>query len=148
MSYKKRICIITSIALVFVLSVMLLFRWSSGSIYSLEIDADKIHHISWSSLDVGQSEITDRDEIEAIVSYLNAWSLIEYRRIAWWDGVDTYPPLRIWFFDEEGNSTGDWIVCRMGFIQCWDSDLDGGRHRILGTLFRCPMASFVERFGV
>jgi len=138
----KKIALIVIIVVILVVFMVLLFRWLES--YSLEIDPDEIYRITWSSLDVRLQEITDRDEIEEIIRYINAWHLVEWRQSSW-RGVDTYPPLRIWFEDEVGNNVGNWVLCRTGFLRCHDPNLSGGRHQIIGN--RNPMVQFERRFG-
>lgn len=126
-----------------VISVVFLFWWLGGNSYSLEIDPNEVYLITWGDGWVSRHEIDGRDEIEEIVSHLNAWSLVEYRPRPW-DGVDTYPLLLIRLSDEEGKSLGDLRICRMGFLFCRDS---GDQHRITRIGISCPVADFVERFG-
>ena len=136
MKYKRILLVL--IVVIVVISAVLLFLRS----YSLEIDSDEVRLITWG---VGwvDHEISVRDEIEEIVSHLNAWSLVGYRPRPW-DGVDTYPLLLIMLSDEDGNSLGGFIICRMGFLFCRDSR---NRHRITRMGISCPVADFVDRFG-
>jgi len=144
MKSKKHWCraIIMLIAILLIISAVLSFCWLTRDTYSLEINPDEIYRITWGSATVGQHEVNERDELQRIVNHMNAWTLRIWQPVDW---VDTYPLLRIQLYDEEGNSIGNWTLCRTRALICIDPNLDGGSHQIVLNFF--AQERFVRRFG-
>ena len=101
--------ILVVIIVVLALSALLLLRWTGMGTYSLGIDPDEIYRISWWSFMANLQDVTDRDEIEAIVEHLNAWTLARQTPRREQIGGET-PDMQIRLYDEEGNLKWDWSI--------------------------------------
>ena len=147
--HKKRNKIIVfstvAILLIIIISVLLLFSWCNryDDSFSFEIDPDEIYQINWWSIFGSESwtvsrEVTDRDEIKAIVAHLNAWSVMTSQHPGTHRIGGETPNMQITLLDEAGNRKWGWSV-RGRFLQNAD-----GWHVIICE--RQPERRFVRRF--
>ena len=144
--YRKVVlfAFVIAILVISVIFAVFLFHWLNDyrNSYSLGLDPSEIYRITWSTSSVTSPDITNRDEIEGFVSYLNAWALVEWTPHRWPPGET--PPLLISFFGGEGSLIGYWGVYETGSLVCFGPDFNNGRHRIID---RHPVSEFVRRFG-
>ncbi|MCL2829061.1 MAG: hypothetical protein FWD99_10060 [Oscillospiraceae bacterium] len=136
MKHKKTI-IIAIIIIALLISAVLFFQWTNRG-YSLGINPDEIYRISWWSFRSSPPEVTDRDEIEAIVRHLNAWLLIE--RVPRVIGGET-PDMIITLYGADGTQKWYLSVRETGTVRTED----GNWYHITGSW--SPVSWFSERFG-
>ena len=136
MKLHSKILIVLTVVIVVITGVRVV-RWSNEQTYSLEINSDEIYRITFNIPSTNRI-VTDRDEIEEIVRYLNDWVLAEARPARWPPGEG--PPLAIWFWDSEGNMIGSLGVYHTGLLQ-----RRGGLYQIRGV--SSPVRQFEQEFG-
>ena len=155
MNLRKKIVCVLVVALVLIALAFFIARWLAvdnaynlDNAYSLEIDPNGIYFISWidHSGRNPMGSAVGREEVEEVISYLNAWSLDEFCPIYTRIGGATHC-MTMFFMDEEGNVLGSLAINGLAVVWYMETDGEdlGGRYEVRGN--RMPVRRFVERFG-